>query len=80
MSNLRLLLNESSSPGYSQELQRRQNISLKALAKSDLTAIKIIHEEPEMAKGSLRHHFGIRIPRMVGDAYRRLEALFLKVL
>jgi AcrR family transcriptional regulator len=52
---------------------------LEALAKAHLAAIKIIPEEPEVAKGSLRRHFGNKDPEMVDDAYRRLEALFLKV-
>ena len=58
----------------------RQNPDLfRNFLKSYLAAIKIIHEEPELAKGALRRHFGSKDPEMVDDAYRRLEALFLKV-
>ena len=52
---------------------------MEALAKSYLAAIQIIHEEPEVAKRALSRHFGNKDPEMVDDAYRRLEALFLKV-
>jgi NitT/TauT family transport system substrate-binding protein len=58
----------------------RQNPDLfRGFLKSYLAAIKIIHEEPEVAKGALRRHFGSKDPEMVDDAYRRLQALFLKV-
>ena len=58
----------------------KQNPDLfKGFLKSYLAAIKVIHEEPETSKGSLRRHFGNKDPEVVDDAYRRLEALFLKV-
>jgi ABC-type nitrate/sulfonate/bicarbonate transport system substrate-binding protein len=58
----------------------RQNPDLfRGFLKSYLVAIKIIHEEPDVAKRSLSRHFGSKDPEMVDDAYRRLEALLLKV-
>ena len=57
----------------------RQNPDLfRGFLKTYLATIKIIHEEPGVTKRALAR-FLTKDPEMIDDAYRRLEALFLKV-
>ncbi len=58
----------------------RQNPELiKGFEKAYLAAIKIIHEEPEVAKRALVRFLGTKDPEMIDDSYRSLAPLFLKV-
>jgi ABC-type nitrate/sulfonate/bicarbonate transport system substrate-binding protein len=58
----------------------RQNPDLiKGFLKSYLAAIKIIHEEPEVAKHALSRFLGTKDPEMIEDSYTSLAPLFLKV-
>ena len=58
----------------------RQNPELiKGFLKAYLAAIKIIHEEPEVAKKALARFLGTKDPEMIDDSYRSLAPLFLKV-
>jgi ABC-type nitrate/sulfonate/bicarbonate transport system substrate-binding protein len=58
----------------------RQNPELiKGFLKAYLASIKIIHEEPEVAKKALAHFLGTKDPEMIEDSYRSLAPLFLKV-
>ena len=58
----------------------RQNPELvKGFLKAYLAAIKIIHEEPELAKRALSRFLGTKDPEMIEDSYSSLEGLFLKV-
>jgi len=58
----------------------RQNPELiKGFLKAYLAAIKIIHEEPEVAKRALSRFLGTKDPAMIDDSYSSLAPLFLKV-
>ncbi|HEX9453482.1 MAG TPA: ABC transporter substrate-binding protein [Candidatus Binatia bacterium] len=58
----------------------RQNPDLiKGFLKAYLAAIKIIHEEPAIAKRALSRFLGTKDPEMIDDSYRSLAPLFLKV-
>ena len=58
----------------------RQNPDLiKGFLKAYIAAIKIIHEEPEVAKKALARYLGTKDPEMIDDSYRSLAPLFLKV-
>lgn len=58
----------------------RQNPELiKGFLKSYLAAIKIIHEEPTIAKRALARYLGTKDPEMIDDSYSSLAPLFLKV-
>jgi len=58
----------------------RQNPELiKGFLKAYLAAIKIIHEQPELAKRALSRNLNTKDPAMIDDSYSSLQALFLKV-
>jgi len=58
----------------------RQNPELiKGFLKAYLAAIKIIHEEPEVAKRALSRFLGTKDTEMIEDSYSSLAPLFLKV-
>ena len=58
----------------------RQNPELiRGFLKSYLAAIKIIHEEPAIAKRALARYLGTKDPEMIDDSYTSLAPLFLKV-
>jgi NitT/TauT family transport system substrate-binding protein len=58
----------------------RQNPELiKGFLKAYLAAIKIIHEEPEVAKRALSRFLGTKDAEMIEDSYSSLAPLFLKV-
>jgi len=58
----------------------RQNPELiKGFLKAYLAAIKIIHEEPAIAKRALSRYLGTKDPEMIDDSYTSLAPLFLKV-
>jgi NitT/TauT family transport system substrate-binding protein len=58
----------------------RQNPELiKGFLKAYLAAIKIIHEQPEVAKKALARFLGTKDPEMIDDSYQSLATLFLKV-
>ena len=58
----------------------RQNPELiKGFLKAYLAAIKVIHEEPEVAKKALARFLGTKDPEMIEDSYSSLAPLFLKV-
>ena len=58
----------------------RQNPDLiKGFLKAYLAAIKIIHEEPEVAKRALSRFLGTKDAEMIEDSYSSLAPLFLKI-
>jgi len=58
----------------------RQNPELiKGFLKAYMAAIKIIHEEPEVAKRALSRFLGSKDAEMIDDSYTSLAPLFLKV-
>ena len=58
----------------------RQNPELiKGFLKAYLASIKIIHEQPEIAKKALADFLGSKDPEMIDDSYDSLKDLFLKV-
>ncbi len=58
----------------------RQNPELiKNFLRAYLAAIKIIHEEPEVAKRALSRFLGSKDSEMINDSYSSLAPLFLKV-
>lgn len=58
----------------------RQNPeAIKGFLKSYLASIKIIHEQPEIAKKALADFLGSKDPEMIDDSYDSLKDLFLKV-
>ncbi len=58
----------------------RQNPELaKGFLKTYLAAVKVIHEEPEVAKKALARFLGTKDPEIIEDSYRSLAPLFLKV-
>ena len=58
----------------------RQNPEMvKGFLKAYLASIKIIHEQPEIAKKALADFLGSKDPEMINDSYDSLEDLFLKI-
>jgi len=58
----------------------RQNPEMiKGFLKAYLVSIKIIHEQPEVAKKALSDFLGSKDPEMIDDSYDSLKDLFLKV-
>ena len=58
----------------------RQNPeAIKGFLKAYLASIKIIHQQPEVAKKALRDFLGSKDPEMIDDSYESLKDLFLKV-
>ena len=58
----------------------RQNPEMvKGFLKAYLASIKIIHEQPEIAKKALVDFLGSKDPEMINDSYDSLEDLFLKI-
>jgi len=58
----------------------RQNPEMiKGFLKAYLASIKIIHEQPEVAKKALSDFLGSKDPEMIDDSYDSLKDLFLKV-
>ena len=58
----------------------RQNPeAIKGFLKAYLASIKIIHEQPEIAKKALADFLGSKDPEMIDDSYDSLKDLFLKV-
>jgi ABC-type nitrate/sulfonate/bicarbonate transport system substrate-binding protein len=58
----------------------RQNPDLiKGFLKAYLASIKIIHEQPAIAKKALADFLGSKDPEMIDDSYESLKDLFLKV-
>src|SRR6266550_8275496 len=58
----------------------RQNPELiKGFLKAYLASIKIIHEQPEVAKKALADFLGANDPEIIDDSYSSLADLFLKV-
>lgn len=58
----------------------RQNPeAIKGFLKAYLASIKIIHEQPEIAKKALADFLGSKDPEMIDDSYNSLKDLFLKV-
>lgn len=58
----------------------RQNPeAIKAFLKAYLASVKIIHQQPEVAKKALRDFLGSKDPEMIDDSYESLKDLFLKV-
>jgi NitT/TauT family transport system substrate-binding protein len=58
----------------------RQNPEmLKGFLKAYLASIKIIHQQPEIAKKALADFLGSKDPEMIDDSYDSLKDLFLKV-
>ena len=58
----------------------RQNPEMiKGFLKAYLASIKIIHQQPELAKKALADFLGSKDPEMIDDSYESLKDLFLKV-
>ena len=58
----------------------RQNPeAIKGFLKAYLASVKIIHQQPELAKKALRDFLGSKDPEMIDDSYESLKDLFLKV-
>lgn len=58
----------------------RQNPEMiKGFLKAYLASIRIIHEQPEIAKKALSDFLGSKDPEMIDDSYDSLKDLFLKV-
>jgi len=58
----------------------RQNPELaRGFLKAYVAAVKIIHEEPEVAKRALGRFLGTKDVEMIEDSYRSLAPLFLKI-
>jgi NitT/TauT family transport system substrate-binding protein len=60
-------------------LIRQNSESIKGFLKAYLAAIKIIHEQPEVAKKALATFLGTKDPEMIDESYGSLRDLFLKV-
>ncbi|HVO91284.1 MAG TPA: ABC transporter substrate-binding protein [Terriglobales bacterium] len=60
-------------------LIRQNPEALKGFLKAYLASIKIIHEQPEVAKKALTEFLGSKDPEMIDDSYESLKDLFLKV-
>jgi len=58
----------------------RQNPeAIKGFLKAYLASVKIIHQQPEVAKKALADFLGSKDPEMIDDSYDSLKDLFLKV-
>jgi len=58
----------------------RQNPEvIKDFLKAYLASIRIIHEQPEVAKKALGDFLGTKDPEMIDDSYQSLADLFLKI-
>jgi len=58
----------------------RQNPEMvKGFLKAYLASIKIIHEQPEIAKKALADFLSSKDPEMIDDSYDSLKDLFLKI-
>src|SRR5690242_7013805 len=58
----------------------RQNPEvIKGFLKAYVASIKIIHEQPEIAKKALARFLGTKDPEMIDDSYQSLTDLFLKI-
>ncbi len=58
----------------------RQNPEMvRGFLKAYLASIKIIHEQPEIAKKALADFLGSKDPEMIDDSYDSLKDLFLKI-
>src|SRR5207237_4428065 len=53
--------------------------SIKGFLEAYIASIKIIHEQPEIAKKALVKHLGANDPEIIDDSYQSLKDLFLKV-
>ncbi len=60
-------------------LIRQNPEEIKGFLKAYIAAIKIIHEQPEIAKKALADNLGTKDPEMIDDSYESLKDLFLKV-
>jgi ABC-type nitrate/sulfonate/bicarbonate transport system substrate-binding protein len=60
-------------------LIRQNPEAIKGFLKAYLASIKIIHEQPELAKKALVEYLGTKDPEMIDDSYQSLTNLFLKV-
>jgi len=60
-------------------LVRQNPEMIKGFLKAYMAAIKIIHEQPEVAKRALSRFLGTKDPEMIDDSHSSLESLFLKV-
>ena len=60
-------------------LIRQNPEALKGFLKAYMASIKIIHEQPEIAKRALIQFLGSKDPEMIDDSYESLKDLFLKV-
>jgi NitT/TauT family transport system substrate-binding protein len=58
---------------------RQNSEALKGFLKAYMASIKIIHEQPEVAKRALIQFLGSKDPEMIDDSYESLKDLFLKV-
>ena len=63
----------------SKSLIRQNPEALKGFLKAYIASIKIIHEQPEVAKKALTEFLGSKDPEMIDDSYESLKDLFLKV-
>ena len=58
----------------------RQNPeAIKGFLRAYLASVKIIHQQPAVAKKALRDFLGSKDPEMIDDSYESLKDLFLKV-
>ncbi len=60
-------------------LIRQNPETLKGFLKAYMASIKIIHEQPAVAKKALTEFLGSKDPEMIDDSYESLKDLFLKV-
>ncbi len=60
-------------------LIRRNREEIKDFLKAYLAAVKIIHEQPEIAKKALADFLQTKDPEMIEESYSSLADLFLKV-
>jgi NitT/TauT family transport system substrate-binding protein len=58
---------------------RQNRETIKGFLKAYLASVKIIHQQPEVAKKALRDFLGSKDPEMIDDSYDSLKDLFLKV-
>jgi NitT/TauT family transport system substrate-binding protein len=58
---------------------RQNRETIKGFLKAYLASVKIIHQQPEVAKKALRDFLGSKDPEMIDDSYESLKDLFLKV-
>jgi NitT/TauT family transport system substrate-binding protein len=60
-------------------LIRQNPEAIKGFLKAYLASIKIIHQQPQVAKKALADFLGSKDPEMIDDSYDSLKDLFLKV-